>query len=164
MAAPCASIISCVGNQTTRNCTMALASANMESSTEYTSAVATRPTSQINQSPLLSTTASVAARRMLTRSLDAATQELRHAIAGFNMNVKFAIGSNVVGALLNVTSANLTESLTAQVQTMFAGIATVTVITGSNATAWFLSIWYEGYYGPPPALTIYGSHNASRST
>ncbi|EQC33567.1 hypothetical protein SDRG_09073 [Saprolegnia diclina VS20] len=40
MSTPCASIVSCVGNQTTGNFTTALASGDMESSLEYTSAVA----------------------------------------------------------------------------------------------------------------------------
>ncbi|KDO20468.1 hypothetical protein SPRG_13986 [Saprolegnia parasitica CBS 223.65] len=178
MSTPCASIVSCVGNQTTGNFTTALATGAMQTPIEYTSAVATctanvahtawymyaqvMACNEVNACPLLSTTASVAAGRMLTRYSYTATQKIQvNAIANVNINVKFAIGSTFVGALLNVTSANSTSNLTAQVQTIFAGIATVTAMTWSDAAAWYLGLTYANYYGPPLALTIYGSHNAT---
>ncbi|EQC33569.1 hypothetical protein SDRG_09075 [Saprolegnia diclina VS20] len=185
MSAACASIVSCVSDSVTANFTTALAAAALWSPIEYTSVVASctanvaysawylyaqvMTCNDVNVCPLLSTTASVAAGRMLTPYSSSTKQRIEvNATAGAVLNVKFAIGSTYIGALLNMTSdtaGSMTAAdLTRQLQMMFAGIATVNTMTWVDTSrgTWYIAIAFLTYYGPPPTLTVYGSYNATQ--
>nr|AIG55800.1 secreted protein [Achlya hypogyna] len=177
-SSPCATLMNCVANATTANFTTALASSPLATSVEYTTPfsacianasyaawsqyAAYLTCNDINACPLLSTTTTVAAGRMLTPNSLAATQKIQvntTALSSVNMNIKFAVGSTYVGALLNITSTNSTATLTSQLQTAFASVATVTATTYNDTSAWYIGLTYSNYYGPLPSLTIYGTNN-----